>query len=247
MNTLFISDLHLNPERPEMVALFRRFMRGPAREADALYILGDLFDYWIGDDDQTPFHQQVISEIRNLTDSGTPCYFIAGNRDFMIGRRFARESGIKILPEPSVIDLYGQPTVLLHGDTLCTNDKAYLRFRKIIRNPVLLSFLRHLPLSLRRKLARHLQSGSKTQQPLTQAQLERMDATHAAVEQTMQQHECRLLIHGHTHRPATHQHPTGTRIVLGDWYQQGSVLISHKLGLSLCNRIQADGYPTVES
>ena len=229
MTTRFISDLHLSAERPDITALFKRFLEQEARSSDALYILGDLFDAWIGDDDATPFHQEVITALRQLTAHGVPVYFIAGNRDFLIGQRFAEQTGITLLPESKVIDLYGVPTLIMHGDTLCTLDTSYLRFRKIIRNRCLLALLTRLPLQWRRAIAAKLRSGSKSQQPLSQSQLAIMDATAEGVQTALSEHQVTRLIHGHTHRPGVHQHQitglgTAQRIVLGDWYEQGSIL-----------------------
>lgn len=238
MKTVFISDLHLSAERPDITALFLRFLQGEARHCDALYILGDLFDAWIGDDDRTPFHRQVTDALQQLTSAGVPVYFIAGNRDFLIGQGFANQTGITLLPESCVIDLYGTPTLIMHGDTLCTLDTGYLRFRRIIRNPLLLSILTRLPLSWRRALAGKLRAESKSQQPLTEAQLARMDATEEGVQEALQSAGVTRLIHGHTHKPAVHQHllpngETATRIVLGDWYEQGSVLSVDAEGFEL--------------
>lgn len=212
-----------------MTALFVTFLRTEARESDALYILGDLFDYWIGDDDQTPFHRHIIQELRQLTDAGVPCFFIAGNRDFLIGERFATETGVTILEQPFVADIYGTPTLLLHGDCLCTDDVAYQRFRKVVRNPLLLAIAKRLPLKWRRSLAQKLRSGSKSNQPLTPEQLKAMDTTEPAVQQAFAKYKLERMIHGHTHQPNIHEHElangqVGTRIVLGDWYEQGSIL-----------------------
>lgn len=229
MITRFISDLHLSADRPDITGLFVTFLRTEARESDALYILGDLFDYWIGDDDQNPFHRHVIQELKQLTDSGVPCYFIAGNRDFLIGERFASETGIVLLNEPHVADIYGLPTLLLHGDSLCTDDASYQRFRKIIRNPLLLAIAKRLPLKWRRSLAHKLRSGSKSNKPLSPEQLKLMDTTETAVQNAFAAYKVERIIHGHTHQPDIHEHKLsngqlGTRIVLGDWYEQGSIL-----------------------
>lgn len=229
MTTLFISDLHLSAERPDITALFERFLQTEARQCDALYILGDLFDAWIGDDDLTPFHCQVIDALAALSAAGVMTYFIAGNRDFLIGKRFAQMTGVTLLPETHVIDLYGVPTLILHGDTLCTLDTDYLRFRKVIRNPFLLSVLTRLPLTWRRALAGRLRSSSKSQQTLTAVQLRCMDVTEEGVQQVLANYPVKRIIHGHTHRPNRHLHHHTVhgnveRIVLGDWYEQGSVL-----------------------
>ncbi len=129
MATLFIADLHLQTEEPAITAGFLRFLRGEAKSADALYILGDLFEAWIGDDDPNPLHREMAAAIHALVDSGVPCYFIHGNRDFLIGKRYARESGMTLLPEEQVLDLYGRKVLIMHGDTLCTDDTGYLAFR----------------------------------------------------------------------------------------------------------------------
>ncbi|WP_194757535.1 UDP-2,3-diacylglucosamine diphosphatase [Aliidiomarina indica] len=235
MTTTFISDLHLSADRPDITGLFVQFLRTEARSCEALYILGDLFEYWIGDDDNTPFHREVKGELRALTDAGIPCFFIHGNRDFLVGETFAKETGVTLLPEPTVIDLYGIPTVLLHGDTLCTKDVGYQRFRKVIRHPWLLACTAWMPLSWRRKIATYLRDNSagngsdsatesKPNKPLSDEQLAKYDATDTAVEALMQETDTIQMIHGHTHRPGIHTHATGTRIVLGDWYEQGSIL-----------------------
>lgn len=238
MSTLFISDLHLSAERPDITALFKTFLQQQARHCDALYILGDLFDAWIGDDDLNEFHRDVICSLKSLTAHGTPVYFIAGNRDFLIGKRFAQMTGLTLLDETHVVELYGIPTLLMHGDTLCTLDTGYLKFRKVIRNPLLLAVLTRLPLRWRRAIAHKLRSGSKSQQPLTDEQLARMDATEEGVAQAVHKHPVPRIIHGHTHQPAVHQHDLGElgqveRIVLGDWYEQGSILEVSATGFEL--------------
>lgn len=229
MTTWFISDLHLSPARPDITALFEQFLQEQASQADALYILGDLFDAWVGDDDTSDFAATVQGALRQLVNRGVPVYFIAGNRDFLIGRRFSQVTGVTLLAEPSVIDLYGTPTLLLHGDTLCTDDHSYQRFRKVIRARWLQKTLLALPLKLRMRIANKLRAASKTQQPLSEAQLRIMDANQHAVRETFVQYDVQHMIHGHTHRPAIHQHrlangESAERIVLGDWYTQGSFL-----------------------
>src|SRR5690554_2187871 len=156
MATWFIADLHLSPARPDIAALFQDFLQNRVAKADALYILGDLFDAWIGDDDTSDFAQRIQRALRELTDSGVPVYFIAGNRDFLIGQQFSQNTGVSVLPEPSLVDLYGKPTLLLHGDTLCTDDHSYQRFRKVIRWRPLQKLLLALPLSWRMRIANKL-------------------------------------------------------------------------------------------
>lgn len=228
MATWFVSDLHLSPARPDIAHLFFDFLRDTARSADALYILGDLFDAWIGDDDTSAFAAQVQDELRRFTDHGIPTYFVAGNRDFLIGRRFAERTGVKILTDPYVVNLYDTPTLILHGDLLCTDDVSYQRFRRWIRKPWLTKLLLALPLKSRMRIATKLRAGSKTQQPLSEEQLAIMDANAQTVIDYFKRYNVKQMIHGHTHRPAVHQHKlngaSATRIVLGDWYTQGSML-----------------------
>ena len=236
--TWFIADLHLSPARPAITALFLQFLRQQAPNADALYILGDLFDAWIGDDDNSDFAQSIQAALAELTQQGVAVYFIAGNRDFLIGPSFAKRTGVTLLPEASVIDLYGCRTLIMHGDSLCTDDVSYQRFRRIIRHPWLTKLLLRLPLAWRMRIANKLRANSATQKPLTDAQLKIMDVNQCAVEEAMQQHQVQWLIHGHTHRPNIHQvtlanQALAQRIVLGDWYQQGSWLAVTAQGLQL--------------
>ena len=163
MATLFIADLHLQTEEPAITAGFLRFLAGEAREADALYILGDLFEAWIGDDDPNPLHQQIASAINALTQSGVPCYFVHGNRDFLVGQRFARACGMRLLAEENVLDLYGRRVLIMHGDTLCTDDPGYLAFRAKVHTPWIQRLFLALPLFIRRQNARRQQSGHQQQ------------------------------------------------------------------------------------
>lgn len=223
--TLFVSDLHLDNKRPHIVAAFCRFLHENS-DIDALYILGDLFEYWIGDDDPAEGLEPAIEALRNFSTSGTPIYFIHGNRDFLIGKQFAKQTNCKILAEETVIDLYGTPTLIMHGDTLCTDDVAYQNYRKKVRNPFIQKILLLLSVKQRLKIAAGLRNKSKT---ATQAKPESiMDVNQQTVEQMMQKHNVMHLIHGHTHRPAEHEFTMAdsnfTRIVLGDWYEHGSVL-----------------------
>lgn len=226
MTTLFISDLHLDSTRPQITALFQDFLRGEARNAEALYILGDLFEAWIGDDDPEPHHAGVIAELHAMADSGVPLYFMHGNRDFLIGGEFARRAGCTLLPDPTPIDLYGAPTLLLHGDTLCTDDLAYQEFRRMVRDPVWQREFLAQPLAARRVFAERARATSQSE---TRQKAETiMDVNPDAVVAVMREHGTPLMIHGHTHRPAVHEFTVdeqpATRIVLGDWYEQGSVL-----------------------
>ncbi|MCG7587186.1 UDP-2,3-diacylglucosamine diphosphatase [Photobacterium sp. OFAV2-7] len=238
MTTLFISDLHLSAERTDITDCFLTFMKEEATGVDALYVLGDLFEMWIGDDDDSPFHQQIKSAFRQLTESGVPCYFIHGNRDFLVGKRFSRETGVKLLPEHSVIDLYGTPTLILHGDTLCTLDEDYQRYRKKVHNRFIQWLFFRLPLSYRQKIGNKMRSNSSmTNQEKSQ---DVMDVTPDEVEKIMAQYQVTAMIHGHTHRPAVHRLSVGSqpasRTVLGDWYDHGSVLVCTPDGCQLETR-----------
>ncbi|SLM62178.1 MULTISPECIES: UDP-2,3-diacylglucosamine diphosphatase [Dickeya] len=235
MTTLFISDLHLSEHEPAITAGFLRFLREEAPGADALYILGDLFDAWIGDDDPATLHSTVANALHDLTQNGTPCYFVHGNRDFLLGKHFARRSGLQLLPTETVLTLYGRRTLLMHGDTLCTDDLAYQRFRRKVHNPLIQFLFRLLPLSLRLSIAARMRAAS--QQANQHKSMTIMDVNAAAVIARLQHHQATLLIHGHTHRPAIHHIDgaglTAERAVLGAWHHQGSVLQVNHDGLRL--------------
>lgn len=238
MTTLFIADLHLSAERPDITACFLRFMAQETHHIDALYVLGDLFEMWIGDDEDSPFLRQVKQAFKTLTDTGTPCYFIHGNRDFLIGKRFSRETGITLLPEHTVVDLYGTPTLILHGDTLCIEDQAYQRYRKKVHNPVIQWLFARLPLSYRIKVGdKFRQNSGKNNQTKSQSI---MDVTQTEVIRIMRDAKVTQMIHGHTHRPKIHNFEIdgipAQRIVLGDWYDHGSVLVYNADGYQLETR-----------
>jgi len=223
--TLFVSDLHLDQKRPHIIAAFCRFL-SESSSADALYILGDLFEYWIGDDDPAIGLEPAINSIRDLSYSGVPVYFIHGNRDFLIGKRFSKQTQCKILAEETVIDLYGTPTLIMHGDTLCTDDIAYQKYRTKARNPWIQKPLLMLSIKRRLKIAEGLRNKSKF--AIQEKPEEIMDVNQQTVEKVMSKYNVNRLIHGHTHRPAEHTFNLNgnlyQRIVLGDWYEQGSVL-----------------------
>jgi UDP-2,3-diacylglucosamine hydrolase len=236
--TLFISDLHLDGERPDITTQFLEFLEREARQAQALYILGDLFEAWIGDDDPDPDKRRVIEALRALTNSGVPVYLIHGNRDFLIGRRFARETGVKLLADGTPIDLYGRRVLLMHGDTLCIDDPDYQRLRRIVRNPAVQFILRRLSLRRRQELAARMRAGSKKHiESMDRSKPQIMDVNQEEVRRTFEREHVDFIVHGHTHRPAVHQVPVGdhvaTRIVLGDWYEQGSVLRWTQQGFAL--------------
>ena len=226
MSTLFISDLHLDPARLQITQLFLDFLKTEARTAEALYILGDFFEVWIGDDDPDPHHGRVMAGVRELVDSGVPVYFMHGNRDFLIGEGFARKTGCTLLADPTVLTLQGTPTLLMHGDTLCTDDVEYQAFRKMVREPARQKAFLAQSVEERRAFMARARATSKLH---TQSKAEYiMDVNQQAVEVVMKQHDVTRLIHGHTHRPAVHNFQSDakekTRIVLGDWYEQGSIL-----------------------
>jgi UDP-2,3-diacylglucosamine hydrolase len=225
-STLLVSDVHLDAAAPGTLRQFVAFLRGEARGARALYILGDLFEAWIGDDDPAPAGRAIVAELRALTDSGVPCFLMHGNRDFVLGRRFERDTGARLLDDGTVVDLHGERVLLMHGDVLCTADVSYQRLRRVLRNPVLLALLRRLPLGARRALGRRLRAGSRMHTGSTAPEI--MDVTQQAVIDALRSSGVSTLVHGHTHRPAVHEfHVDGRpcrRIVLGDWYTQGSVL-----------------------
>ncbi len=226
MTTLFISDLHLHPSRPQITELLLDFLRKEAHTAEALYILGDFFETWIGDDDPDPHHARVLSGVRALTDSGVPVFFMHGNRDFLIGEGFARQTGCTLLPDPTPVNLYATPTLLMHGDTLCTDDVEYQEFRNMVRDPAWQKSFLAKPLAERGVFAAQARATSKTRTASKPEYI--MDVNQQAVERAIVAHGVTRLIHGHTHRPAVHKFRCNgleaTRIVLGDWYEQGSIL-----------------------
>ena len=227
MTTLFISDLHLDAERPQITRLFGEFIESEARQAEALYILGDLFEAWVGDDDPSEAGAFVANRLKGLSASGVPVYFIRGNRDFLLGDDYARRAGMAILPDPAVVMLQGEPTLVLHGDLLCTDDVAYQQFRAQTREPQWQAQFLSQPLAARIAFAQQARAASKAHQSglKDQGTMDTItDVSPATVSETFRRYGIRRMIHGHTHRPAVHGHDGTTRIVLGDWYDQGSVL-----------------------
>jgi len=226
-STLFLSDQHLAAARPRALAAFHAFCAGPARAAVAVYMLGDLFDFWVGDDQlREPIVSDVVRALRGVTDAGVPLFIAHGNRDFLLGERFAQATGAHLLPEYAVVDLYGVATLLCHGDALCTDDVDYQAYRARIRNPVTQRRLLRLPYVVRRQIARWLQRKSAASKAGKSDAI--MDVTPAAVAAAFRTHGVRRMIHGHTHRPARHLHVVDgvecERIVLADWYHTGSYL-----------------------
>ena len=226
MATLFIADLHLQTEEPAITAGFLRFLQGEARHADALYILGDLFEAWIGDDDPNPLHREIAIAIKALVDSGVPCFFVHGNRDFLLGKRYARDCGMTLLAEETVLDLYGRNILIMHGDTLCTDDTGYLAFRAKVHTPWIQTLFLALPLFIRSRIAAKMRAGSKAANSSKSMTI--MDVNPQAVASVMAKHQFQWLIHGHTHRPYMHDLTVNDkpahRVVLGAWHTEGSMI-----------------------
>ena len=221
--TYFIADLHLSENRLHLLALFRQFMQEQAPEAEKLYILGDLFDFWIGDDEQSDLISEVQQLIRHLTEQGVPCYFQHGNRDFLIGKKFANACGLTLLPTYQVIDLYGTPTLLCHGDTLCVDDVKYQQYRKKVHQKWRQWLFLHLPLKVRLKIAEKIRAKSRQDKQLKSTEI--MDVNADFVQQIFAQFHVTQMIHGHTHRQKHHEIPPHFhRIVLGDWGETSSLL-----------------------
>jgi len=222
----FIADLHLAENRPDITACFLSFLKNDAIKAEQLYILGDLFEVWFGDDYKTELTTSVIDALYAVKNSGTRVFFIHGNRDFLLGEHYAKQSGMVLLPEKHVIELYGERILIMHGDTLCTRDVDYQKFRKKSRSWWWQGFIKSLPLWVRKKIADNYRKKSKAAQQVKS--LDIMDVTESEVIKDLETFNCQLLIHGHTHRPNVHQliaaEKPATRFVLGDWYEQGAWL-----------------------
>ena len=242
MTTLFISDLHLDASRPSITELFGHFLLREARSADALYILGDLFEAWVGDDDPSEVGAYVAENLRQVADSGVPISFIRGNRDFLVGPDYAARAGFRLLPDPAVVMLYGKPVLLMHGDLLCTDDVAYQAFRAQTRDAAWQQKFLSQPLPARLAFAAQARAASQAHQSgmkkSDNAQFETVtDVTPSAVEASFTRFGIDILIHGHTHRPKQHALQVDgrdcQRIVLGDWYEQGSVLRVNADGMQL--------------
>jgi len=226
-HTLFISDLHLCPTRPAINALFARFLRDIAPQAEALYILGDFFEYWAGDDDlDAPLHRSVANQLHALAKQGTRLYLMHGNRDFLIGEKSLHAANITLLPDPTRIDLYGKPTLLMHGDTLCSDDVEYQAFRRQVREPAWQQSFLATPLDARKAQIEALRKRSEQEKSTKASEI--MDTNADTVEETLRAFNYPRLIHGHTHRPALHLHTVDgnacERWVLTDWYKAGGYL-----------------------
>lgn len=226
---LFVSDLHLHPSRPETARRFGEFLAGPARSAQALYILGDLFDAWIGDDDLAdPFNAGIAAALKSLADAGVAIRFMPGNRDFLIGAGFAAATGIGIIADETIVDIGGVPTLLLHGDTLCTGDREYQDFRQLVRSAEWQRDFLAKPLAERRRIAEELRGRSETEKRTKPMAL--MDADETTVANAFATHRVARMIHGHTHRQARHEYPGRERWVLPDWDRSGGALACDEAG-----------------
>jgi UDP-2,3-diacylglucosamine hydrolase len=233
--TFFIADLHLTDERPAATGRFFRFLQDEVAGADALYILGDLFEAWTGDDHGEQVAGDTAQRLAALAAAGTRVYFMHGNRDFMLAERYAARSGMTLLADPTRIDLYGVPTLLMHGDTLCTDDTAYQHFRRRVRHPLTRALLRHLPRAMRRRLARQARAGSEAAKARKAAEI--MDVNADEVVRVLREQQVCRLIHGHTHRPAQHVHQVDghacERWVMPDWYTRWGYVVCDATGCTL--------------
>ena len=235
MTVLFISDLHLDAERPEAIDSFVEFIARDAINAERLFILGDLFEAWVGDDDDDARLMPVLDALASLSAYEVPCYVMHGNRDFLLGEEFAKRSNCKLLSDFVTVDIYGEPMLLTHGDLLCTDDTAYMKLRTTVRDAAWQQAFLNKSLQERRNIAASLRAQSKTETAIKASDI--MDVNQATVEQTMRSHGVQYLIHGHTHRPSVHRFELdgrpAARIVLGDWYEQGTILQWDRHGFKL--------------
>ncbi|MDY0207569.1 MAG: UDP-2,3-diacylglucosamine diphosphatase [Pseudomonas sp.] len=229
---LLISDLHLHEERPDITGAFLAFLQQHAKHAQALYILGDFFEVWIGDDAITPFQRSIAESLSEIAAMGTQIYLMHGNRDFLMGHDFCELADCQLIKDPSVVKLAGEQVLLMHGDSLCTSDRSYIRLRRVLRNPLILLILRNLPLRTRQRLAGDLRQKSKASTRMKAADI--TDVNPVDVTRVMAQHKVRTLIHGHTHRPAIHNlGGEKQRIVLGDWDTQGWFIKANATSIKL--------------
>lgn len=237
MATYFISDLHLSEAAPSVFAAFCQFMETTAKGADAVYILGDFFNAWIGDDDCSGASQIVKAKIKHFTDSGLPIFFMVGNRDFLVGEQFAAETGVNLIQDPTIIDLDGENVLLMHGDSLCIDDTEYMQFRAQVRNPDWQKQAMSMPIEQRRAVAAQMREQSKSMNSNKAEDI--MDVNENAVLNKLVEKDVFVLIHGHTHRPAVHEvqlpGKTAKRFVLGDWGQQGWYIKAENGQIDLIN------------
>ena len=241
MATLFISDVHLSPKNPQTTKTFLDFLDVAVKSAEAIYVLGDLFDQWLGDDDDTDPHPEVLVALAGVTATGIPVHVMRGNHDFLLGKRFQALTGCQPLADPSIVDLYDSRALVTHGDLLCTDDTSYQRFRRVVRNPFVQRLFLALPLHVRTARVTSLRQRAHRSVHLKAEDI--MDVTPRAVERLMLQHRARYLIHGHTHRPGVHDlmvdGAPAKRIVLGDWYDRSNVLVWDRHGYRMGSETDA--------
>jgi UDP-2,3-diacylglucosamine hydrolase len=232
MSIIFISDLHLDETHPKTTAIFLKYLNQISQPTNTLYILGDFFEVWIGDDDLTPFHLQIINALQAANQKGLSIYILHGNRDFLLGKKFLRATGCKLLPDEYVVNLFGVPTLLMHGDTLCTQDIKYLKFRKKSRNWFFQKLFLMKSLKKRRKIAENYREKSKSHVATLADYI--MDVTQDEVLRVMQKYHVQQIIHGHTHRQAIHTFELGNknaaRVVLGAWHDGGTAFVCEEKG-----------------
>lgn len=242
MATLFISDLHIDASRRPIIRQFTEFLQTEARAADALYILGDLFDSWVGDDAPDAGQSAAIVAIKALTSSGVPCFVMHGNRDFLLGPQFCADTGARLLPDPLIVTLYGEPVLVMHGDALCTDDRAYQRLRATVRDEDWQRHFLALSVAARRALAGAARTGSKAHMASMEDAITDVNAESVAA--ALRAAGTSILLHGHTHRPGVHSLSVDeracTRIVLGDWHAQGSLVRWDSSGPELLSMPRSD-------
>ncbi|USD64344.1 UDP-2,3-diacylglucosamine diphosphatase [Vibrio sp. SCSIO 43136] len=234
MSTLFIADLHLSPAQPELTQCFTDFIYREASQAKCLYVLGDLFDFWLGDDDNSDFANEIRQAFLHLTRQGIECYFVHGNRDFLVNKKFAKDTGVTLLGDEHKITLYGQEAVILHGDTLCIDDVQYQAFRAKVHQPWLQWVFNKIPMAIRKKIVKNIQGKARDTKQEKSQQI--MDVTPDEVVKVMDKHQVNLMIHGHTHRPDRHilhtKQGESVRIVLPDWRDFGYALKVEPQGMT---------------
>lgn len=227
MITYFISDIHLHADSAKNSKLLIDFLEQTGPQADAIYILGDLFAVWFGDDLAEAYAQDIITALKKLTEKNIPVYFMRGNRDFLIDQQFCNNSGCKLLADPCVVNIYDKTILLTHGDLLCTADVKYQRFRSVVQNPLIKAFFLSLPKLLRLKIGRWVKNRTSRTSKIKYATVpEILDVIPGSVNNWVEQHKAEYVIHGHTHKPAIHHHNAATRIVLGDWNEKTAQILA---------------------
>lgn len=239
MTTYFVSDIHLNEDSTENSRLLLEFLRHVAPTADAVYFLGDIFSLWLGDDLNTNYAKPLITALKTLSNQGKRLFIMRGNRDFLLGQKFCQSTGCTLLNDPTIIELYGKKVLVTHGDLLCTLDRDYQRFRKLVQNPIIKKSFLSLPAILRLKIATWIKAKSnRTSNYATRLQPEIWDVNASTVEAWFEKYQVNFMIHGHTHKPEIHSAQNRTRIVLGDWTNSSAKILAFKAdGFELQNLI----------